>query len=344
MGWTEINLSPARIPSLLSGIRQTSTADFCQEPVPLNNPKVKERFEKEMLLILWNRPQVILWIKRSGRYFPVIEKILAENNVPEDLKYIAVIESALRPHAGSHKGAIGFWQFLKSTGIKYGLTINNEIDQRRNIFASTASAVQYFKELKEIFGSWTLSAAAYNMGEEGLKSEMLLQKSNDYYNLYLPLETQRFVFRAIAVKQILSDPATYGFDILPEDTYPPLTFDRIEVQFDRQTPIFLIATATNTSFKRIKDLNPEVRGHFFSPGVHEILIPEGTRGHFNKNFDSICRKWLAKKDTQYYIVQKGDSLYTIAKRFDIPIQILMILNGLNSRVYIHPGDRLLVYP
>ncbi len=344
VGWTETNLPSASIPSLLSGIRRITITDFCQEPVPFDNPQVKERFEKEMLLILWNRPQVILWIKRSGRYLPIIEKMLKNNGVPEDLKYIAFIESALRPHAGSNKGAMGFWQFLKSTGIKYGLTINDEIDQRRNVYASTASAIRYFKVLKQIFGSWTLAAAAYNMGEEGLKSEILLQNSDDYYHLYLPLETQRFVFRALAVKQIFSNPAKYGFKIMPADIYPPLAFDRIEIKLDTRTPIFLIAKAANTYFKTIKDLNPEIRGYYFSAGEHELLVPEGTGDNFARNFDSIYQKWLADKKSQYYIVQNKDSLYTIAKHFNIPIQILMILNGLTPRQYIHPGDRLLVYP
>ncbi len=220
-------LGSAQIPDLIRSARISGPLDFCGEPVELDNPEVRERLEKEMLLILWDRPQIVLWIKRSNRYFPIIEKKLQEHNLPQDLKYLAVIESALRPHAGSHKGAIGFWQFMKATGRKYGLVITSDKDERRNIFRSTEAAIAYFKDLHELFGSWTLSAAAYNMGEQGLQSQMLAQKSDNYYHLYLSLETQRYVMRAIAAKMILSAPAAYGFQFTAADLYPPLQYDRI---------------------------------------------------------------------------------------------------------------------
>ena len=181
-GAEPLNPSPSDWPALIANLKITEPIDFCGEPVDLANPEVRERMEKELLLTLWDRPQVILWIKRSTRYMPIIEKMLRENAMPDDLKYVAIIESALRPHAGSRKGAIGFWQFLKSTGQKYGLRINAEIDERRNIFASTQAAINYFKDLHMMLGSWTLSAAAYNMGELGLESEMVSQKENDYYS------------------------------------------------------------------------------------------------------------------------------------------------------------------
>ena len=152
-------LKLAEFPSLVSGLRFDQPMDFCGEKVPLDDPEIRERLEKEMLLTLWDRAQVILEIKRSGRYFPVIEKLLKKNGLPEDLKYIAVVESALRPHAGSVKGAVGFWQFLKSTGRKYGLTINRRIDERRSIFTSTKAAIRFFKKLYADTGSWTLAAA-----------------------------------------------------------------------------------------------------------------------------------------------------------------------------------------
>ena len=131
---------------------------------------------------------------------------MKENGLPDDIKYIAVAESALRPHAGSSKGAMGFWQFMADTGRKYGLTINAYVDERRNIFASTAAAIRYLNELHQKFGSWELAAAAYNMGEEGLQAEILEQDTNNYYQLYLPLETQRYIFRILSVKLILLKP------------------------------------------------------------------------------------------------------------------------------------------
>ena len=158
-------IEPARIPSLIESLKIPSGQNFCGEPVPMKNRDVRERYEKALLLALWNRPQVILWLKRAGRYLPHIERMLKESGMPDDLKYVAIAESALRAHAGSSQGAIGFWQFMRPTGRRYGLTINSRIDERRNFFASTRAAIRYFKALYEELGSWTLAAAAYNMGE-----------------------------------------------------------------------------------------------------------------------------------------------------------------------------------
>jgi len=187
------SISMAQIPSLLSAVRNVHHLTFGNEPVPLDNQEIRERFEKELLLTLWNRPQVILWIKRSARYFHLIEKMLKEAGLPDDLKYVAVVESALRPHIRSSKGAVGYWQFIKPTGLKYGLRIDRDIDERRNLFVATRAAIAYFKDLYDIFGTWALSAAAYNMGEQGLQAEVRIQQIDDYYRLYLPLETQQLV-------------------------------------------------------------------------------------------------------------------------------------------------------
>jgi len=279
-----------QFPDLISRVRISGPLDFCGEVVELESQDVRERLEKELLLTLWDRPQVALWIKRSSRYLPIIEKMLKEHDMPEDLKYVAIIESALRPHAGSRKGAIGFWQFMEATGLRYGLAINSEKDQRRNIFYSTRAAIAYFKELYDLLGAWTLSAAAYNMGEQGLQSEVLAQKTDNYYHLYLPLETQRYVLRIISAKMILSEPDTYGFQYAPEDLYPPLQFDRLKLTCFQETPISLIAQAANTHFKVIKDLNPEIRGHFLTAGSHRILIPKGAADGFKERFKSLVEQ------------------------------------------------------
>ena len=330
-GAEPLNPSPSDWPALIANLKITEPIDFCGEPVDLANPEVRERMEKELLLTLWDRPQVILWIKRSTRYMPIIEKMLRENAMPDDLKYVAIIESALRPHAGSRKGAIGFWQFLKSTGQKYGLRINAEIDERRNIFASTQAAINYFKDLHMMLGSWTLSAAAYNMGELGLESEMVSQKENDYYKLYLPLETQRYMFRIIAAKIILTNPQQYGYRFAEQDLYPPLAFDRIHLECFQDTPLHIIARASNTHFKVIKDLNPEIRGHFLAAGMHSLLIPKGAENGFHARFKQLVQKWLAENQQRVYVVQQGDNLTTIAERFNVPLPALMIWNRLDGK-------------
>ncbi len=156
--------------ALTESIKINEPLTFCNEPVPLNDTDIKERLEREMLSALDNSNEVILWLKRANRFFPHIEKVLKEKSLPDDLKYIVIAESALKPHAASTKGAVGYWQFIESTGIKYGMEISNDIDDRRNLISSTEAAANYFKDLYALFGSWTLAAAAYNMGEEGLKN------------------------------------------------------------------------------------------------------------------------------------------------------------------------------
>ena len=336
-------VQPARFPSLISSLRIDTPLDFCGERMPIERRDVRERLEKEFLLCLWDRPQVVLWLKRSSRYFPPIEEMLKTGEIPDDLKYLAVAESALRPHAGSRKGAIGFWQFTKYTGRKYGLVIDERIDERRNIFASTRAVMRYFKELHETLESWTLAAAAYNMGENGLMREILEQGTDDYYNLYLPLETQRFIFRILSVKLIFSDPEGYGFSLARDDYYPPMAFDRVQVVCPRDTPIRIVAQAAGTPFKVIKDLNPEIRGHYLSEGSHMILIPQGMSKGFHGRYRDLLEDWVALQKEGVYIVKKGDSLSSIAQRFDLPVLAIIFWNRLDPREPIHPGDELIIY-
>jgi membrane-bound lytic murein transglycosylase D len=347
---TTVRGDPFKVPeeyidpsSLLSYIRFDSQLDFCKEEVPIENPEIRERLDKELLISLGNRHQIILWLKRSGRFMPYIEIMLRQNGMPEDLKYVAVAESALRPHVGSPKGAMGFWQFIKSTGQKYGLTINSDIDERRNLFLSTEAAIRYLKELYNIFGSWTLAAAAYNMGEEGLESSILDQEVKDYYKLYLSIETSRYIFRIIAAKMVLSDPEKYGFHLQKADLYTPLEFDCIEFQCPGKTPLKIIAQAANTYFKIIKDLNPEIRRNYLPKGIYSILIPKGSSDGFHARYETAYEKWLAEGKKHIYFVKKGDNLSLIANRFDVPLLSLFTWNELAGKK-IYPGNRLVIYP
>jgi len=337
-------LEPSQIPSLISSARIKSPLSFCNEAVPLNHQPIRERMEKELLLTLWDRPQVILWLKRSRRYLPLIETSLKEHHLPDDLKYISLIESALRPHVGSPKGALGFWQFMSSTGRKYGLTVNREIDERRNIFASTRGAIKYFKNLYEKFGSWTLAAAAFNMGEQGLEAEIISQGTDNYYDLYVSLETQRYMFRILSAKLILSSPEKYGFHLKPEDFYPPLQYDPIEIYLEQQTPFQLIAKAAETTFKTIKDLNPEIRGYHIGEGNHKILIPKGSAKGFDKRLKPILLQWQSNEQKKIHVVKDGENLSTIAEIYNVPLPALLIWNHLNPSKPIHPGDRLIIGP
>jgi len=335
---------PALFPSLISSIRVDEPLDFCGEPVPVHIFDIKERLEKELLLSIWNRPQVILWIKRAGQFFPHIERMLKQYNMPDDLKYIPIVESALRAHAGSSKGAIGFWQFMKATGKRYDLTVNQYTDERRNLFASTLAAINYLKDLYVQFQSWSLAAAAYNMGEDGLETEIITQKVKDYYKLYLPLETQRYIFKIISAKLIMSNPSRFGFWIKDSDIYPALQFDRIRLHCIHETPVQIIAESANTFLKDIKDLNPEIRGYYLPKGHHTLLIPLGQSQFFHKKFDKLITEWQSSQKEHIYIVQQGDNLSNIAERFNVPLPALLIWNRLSLRKHIHPGDRLIIYP
>lgn len=344
--WCDLpyTLEPPSSSSMIKLINTTGPLDFCGEPVPLDNPEVRERLEKEFLVALWNRPQVILWMKRSGRYMPYIEEMLKQNNMPMDLKYMAIIESSLTSHLISSKGARGSWQFMEGTGKKYGLKIDSEVDERRNFFSSTRAAINYLKKLHEKFSSWTLAAAAYNMGEEGLKTEMLLQNTNNYYYLYLPMETQQYIFRAISAKEILSNPERYGFKLSKEDIYPPLQFDRVELVCDQETPVYIVAEAARTYFKVIKDLNPEIRGHYLAKGKYDIMVPRGAAPGFQARYEGLVKKWLAERKEHVYVVKKGENLSSIASDFDVPLPALLIWNNLGSKKQVKPGDRLLIFP
>jgi hypothetical protein len=332
-------LQQASFPSLTSTLNGMDDLSFCGEDVPVEIQEVQERLEKQILLALWKRSQVVLWFKRSNRYFGHIEKLLEENGMPTDLKYIAVAESDLMPHAVSNKAAVGFWQFMASTGRKYGLVVNNHIDERRNFFSSTQAAIRYLDTLHKLMGSWTLAVAAYNMGEESLIAKTFEQGSKDYYRLYLPLETQQFIFRILAIKMILSNPEKYGFSFTDKDYYPPLVFDSIRLDCRQEIPLRLVAQAANTYFKVIKDLNPEIRGYHLNAGNYCIRVPKGTGEGFHVRFKRLSNKL----ETMTYVVEKGDSLSLIAQQYNVPLSALIIWNRLDVSRPIQPGDRLIVF-
>ena len=330
------------VPRLEESLRLLQSLDFCGEPVPLDDPDVRERMEKEMLLSLWDRDQAVLWLKRSTRYLPYIEKMLAKAGLPDDLKYVALAESALRPHVGSVKGAIGFWQFLPETGRRYGLTINDDVDQRRNLHHSTRAAMTYFSELYEHFGSWSLAVAAFNMGEEGLKSEILAQGIRSFYRLYLPLETQRYLFRVLSAKLILTQPEQFGFFLKKEDYYSPLVFITRELTCYEDTSLTVVAQAAGTDFKRIKDLNPELRGYYLSAGTHILALPPDTPADFEGRFARAQQEWLEQRKDRIYVVKPGDNLSTIAEQFRVPLPAILIWNHIGVKDTLHPGDRLII--
>jgi len=329
---------------LLRSLRWEQPLELCGEAVPLDHRQVAERLEKEMLVSLGSRHQVILWLKRTSRYFPFIEEVLEKNGLPEDLKYLAIAESALRRHAGSRKGAMGIWQLMPQTARKYGLTVNDRIDERRSFFQSTPAAASYLKELYDRFDSWSLALAAYNMGEEGLAAQILEQGLSDYYRLYLSLETQRFVFRILAIKLIVQAPLQYGFALAADDYYAPVPFATVQVNAFAELPLRLIAQASGTDFKAIKDLNPQVRGYYLAAGSYRLNVPPDGGYGFQQRLADLVATDTRVRSQSMYRVKEGDSLSGIADKFNVPLAALLIWNRIRIDTVIHPGQQLVILP
>jgi hypothetical protein len=230
---------------------------FMGELVPIHNFDTRESLDRELQVNrLWHS-QTILMLKRANRYFPIIEPILKENGVPDDLKYIAVIESSLT-NVVSPSGAKGFWQFLSGTAKDFGLEVNDEVDERYNLEKATVAAIAYFKQMKEKFGSWTMAAASYNIGRGGLAKFAGLQKSNNYYDLVLGEETERYIFRAIAIKQIMENPELYGFAMPEDELYQPIPYSVVTID-STIADMADFAFEHGTNYKMLKLMNPWLR-------------------------------------------------------------------------------------
>jgi hypothetical protein len=253
---------------------------LCGERFPLEDRNVWENLDREFLVGLSNEAQVLLWMKRARRYFPFIEKRLKELGLPDDLKYVTITESGLRPEAISSSGAGGIWQFIPSTGEKYGMRKNRIIDERFDFFKATEGALAYLTSLYEEFRSWTLSMAAYNAGENKIRREIDLQKTRNYFYLDLPLETERYVYKIAVAKIILSDPRKYGYTLEEKEFYHPLQLERVQIDLTQPLPIMEIARATGFFYKEIKEMNPHLFEDTIPPGIHFVNLPPGTSERF----------------------------------------------------------------
>jgi membrane-bound lytic murein transglycosylase D len=230
---------------------------FCGEPVPLGRIDVRERLDRELLVNTYWQSNTLLAHKRAHRWFPVIEEVLAREGVPEDMKYLALVESGLT-NAISPMGATGYWQFMEETGKRHGLEVNAEVDERYNVVKSTEAACAYLKNGYAKYGSWALAAASYNLGPGGVDKQLGRQKRNNYFDLLLPEETSRYVFRILAMKEILRAPARYGFHLRNKDLYPPYVTRSMEVK-GAIPDLADFAIAQNTDYKTLKLLNPWLR-------------------------------------------------------------------------------------
>lgn len=230
---------------------------LADEDVPMDVFGVREQLDRELVVNTYRHSGTMLYMKRAARWFPMIESILAEEGVPDDMKYLAVIESGL-DQVVSPAGAAGFWQFMKGTAPQYGLTVNREIDERYHVELSTRAACHYLLESKEKFGSWGLAAASYNMGKAGVQRELEEQGVESYWELHLNSETARYVYRLLAVKVIFQSPDRYGFALKTEALYEPYATESLLVTESIQD-LAVFALSQGTHLKALKTLNPWLR-------------------------------------------------------------------------------------
>lgn len=253
--------------------------DFAGEKVPLDRWDVRERLDRELLTNDYLHGSILLILKQSVRYFPAIETILRANGIPEDFKFLCVAESSLQPQAQSNVGAASFWQFMKDTAPRYGLQVDNEVDERYNFKKSTEAACKYFKEAYAKIGTWTGVAASYNCGVTGYTNQMEYQKARNYYDLAFPEETNRYVYRILALKYILNHPTFFGFIIPAGDGYRPLKTKTVIVDKSIDN-LADFAVANGSSYKMLKLLNPWLRAHTLTVKngkTYEIEFPVGNQ-------------------------------------------------------------------
>jgi len=238
-------------------ILQPQGLSFAGEEIPINSPEIWERLDKELLKNTYWQSNTMLFFKKANKYFPIIEPILKKNNIPDDFKYLALIESGLE-NVVSPAGAAGFWQFLKGTASEHGLEVNLAIDERYNLEKSTQIACEYLNDAYAKFGSWTMAAASYNMGKNGARRRIAEQGTNNYYNLHLNSETGRYVFRILAVKDIMKNPKKYGFMFREKDLYKMPVYKIIEVD-STITNLSDFAILNGINYKLLKQFNPWLR-------------------------------------------------------------------------------------
>lgn len=259
----------------VSAVKIPEELDFAGEKVPLDNFDTRESLDRELLVNTYFHSQTFLLIKKSNRFFPVIEPVLKKNNIPDDFKYLCVIESGL-DNSVSPKQAVGFWQLLEGTAKDYGLEINNEVDERYHLEKSTEVACKYLLESYEKYNNWTMAAASYNAGRRGMDRQLGRQNGNNYYDLLLNEETSRYIFRLLAAKLIITDPENNGFHLEKDDYYPVIPI--YEVSIDSSVTDFnSFANTFGINYKLLKYFNPWLRETYLtnkSNKTYILKIPE----------------------------------------------------------------------
>lgn len=346
------------------GLNFPKDLNFAGEKAPGHDILVREAFDREILVNTYWQSNALLIHKRAHRWFPVIEPILKKNGIPDDFKYIAVVESGLT-NIISPQNATGYWQIIESTGQLYGLEINEEVDERYNVEKATEAACKYFKEAYKKFGNWTLVAASYNMGMGGLEGQLRKQKVSSYYDLLLNEETSRYVFRILAVKELLSRPGEYGFVLRKRDLYPPIPTYKVYVDSTiNDLPSFAIAQGVN--YKILKIFNPWLRKSMLSnAGKKKYAITLPKKEYLTASFDEeatgafdstgtgdsikylqvgtvVTTDSLAPGELLYH-VKEGETVASIAKTYNVEESRLRMWNKLADKEELKAGQELVIF-
>lgn len=245
------------IPQQVSPPRIASECSFAGVDLPLDRVGVRERMEKELLIGTFRHSSSLLTLKRSGRWFPLIEPILVDSGIPLDFKYLSVIESGLA-NAVSPSDARGFWQFMKPAAQEFGLRVDKDVDERYHVEKATRAACAYLNAAHRKYGDWILAAASYNMGMSGLSRRLSQQKGKAYWDLMLNDETARYVYRLYATKQVMEDPESHGFRLMADDWYAPIA-SRDTILLDSVDDLAAFAVSAGVSYNALKTLNPWLR-------------------------------------------------------------------------------------
>lgn len=295
-------IQPGQYEPVISEVPYTVTSPvvpqqvmFAGEVVDLTRYDRRERLDRELTSFTYTHSTTMLLIKRANRFFPEIEPVLKENGIPDDFKYLMVIESNLNTLARSPAGAAGLWQFMQATGREHGLEVNDNIDERYNVVKATRAACKYLKEAYALYGNWMTVAASYNAGKGRISGELRKQLAENAMDLWLVEETSRYMFRLMAAKMVFQNPRQYGYLLKREQLYPPIPYNEVVVktQIDNLAEY---ARQKGITFAQLKDANPWLRSTFLQnkTGKAYILhIPKKEGLHYNpKSTDPHVSTWV----------------------------------------------------
>jgi LysM repeat protein len=342
------------------GITIPKDINFCGEPIPIKDFTVYEALERELLVNTYYQSQTVLLHKRANRWFPVIEPILKKNGIPDDMKYLAIAESGLT-NAVSPQKASGFWQIMATTAHHYELEIGEDVDERFNVEKATEAACKVLQDAYNRYGNWTMAAASYNLGMGGIDKQINKQKTDDYYNLFLNEETARYIYRIVAIKEIISRPKAYGYHLRKQDLYPPVPVRRVKVD-TTINDLASFAISQNSSYKILKTMNAWLLTNKLTVAngkAYTILFPAA--GVTLYGFDDVPggNETIQTVDTSKFVtrtdivndsasrsivhkVRSGETWNSIAAQYGVPVEYLLEFNKKNENDELKPEEEIVI--